>query len=409
MANRGRFRLAVQQGRLFRALRHRSYRLFFAAFAVNQIGFWVSHISLQGLMVELSGNDPFQVGLLFFFLFTPAFFFGPFAGVAADRFDRKAIVLGTYVTIAALMLLLTALVLLDASSTHLVLLLAFLMGTCFTFGNPAGTALAANVVEIEDLASAVSLQSATNNLTRVIGPALAAPLLASGRFAVAFGLFAVASLAAASLVTRIHVPMTSRDTAEPSGVLARIRGGLAHARERKPALAALLTISVLALFGVSHVALLPVFAEHVLGRKEAFAWLVAASGLGAMAGAIMTGRRARPTLFAAAVSLVVYGLALGVFALSRSVFVALLLQLVVGYCYFSVMTGLQTLLQQIVDDAKRGRMMSLFQMAWAGFVPFGALAMGTMAAPLGVVATLLIAASICLAFGALTALRAEPR
>lgn len=391
---------------LFRAFRHREYRLFYAAFAVNQIGFWVSHISLQGLTADLSGNDPFQLGLLFFFLFTPAFFFGPFAGVAADRFDRKAIVLGANFAIAALMLLLGAAALMGVATSHLVLLLAFLIGTCFTFGNPAGSALAANIVEVDDLASAVSLQSATNNLTRVLGPALAAPLLARGQFAVAFGLFAAASLAAASLVARVRVPRDRPRTAEAGGVLARIRGGLAHARERRPAVAALLTVGVLALFGVSHVALLPVFAEKVLGRQETFAWLVAMAGFGAMFGAVVTGRRARPTLRNAALSFVVYALALGGFALSRTLPWALVAQFVVGYCYFSVMTGLQTLLQQIVDDTKRGRIMSLFQMAWAGLVPFGALAMGSVAGPFGVVPTLLATATVCLLFALGMLLRA---
>ena len=385
-------------GRILRALRHRDYRLLFASFSVNQVGFWVSHISLQGLMVELSGNDPFQLGLLFFFLFTPAFFLGPVAGVVADRYDRRKVMLVSYAAVALVMVLLTGLVLASALTPPIVLLVAFVLGASFTTGMPAATALAANVVEIEDLASAVSLQSAVNNLTRVLGPALAAPLLIAGRYDIAFGFFAVASLVAASLIWRIRPAVPEAHTHD-GGVLARIRSGLAHARERKPAVPALLTVSALALFGVSHVALLPVFAEQVLGTKDLFAWLVAMAGIGATFGAIATGRKTQPTLYGAAVSLAVYGAALAVFALSTSSLVALPMQVVIGYCYFAVMTSLQTLLQQIVDDSKRGRIMSLFQMSWAGLVPFGALTMGAVAGPLGVTSTLLGAAILCGLFG----------
>ena len=121
--------------------------------------------------------------------------------------------------------------------------------------------------------------------------------------------------------------------------------------------------------------------------------------IGATFGAISTGRKTHPTVYDAAVRLSVYGGALAIFALSTSPLVAMTMQIVIGYCYFAVMTSLQTLLQQIVDDSKRGRIMSLFQMSWAGLVPFGALTMGAVAGPLGVVATLLGAAVLCGLFG----------
>lgn len=399
-------RISLPRAPVFRALRHREYRLLFGALIVNQTGFWISHISMQGLMAELTGSDPFRLGLFFFALFSPAFFLAPVAGVVADRFDRKGIMVACNVTLAGLMGALVALTSTGAVTANLLLLLGTVMGASFAFAGPAGSAVAANAVEADDLSSAVSLQSAANNLTRVVAPALAAPLVASGRYPVAFAVFGGATIVAASLLLRIRLSPYQSDSGG-EGVLARLRAGLRHTREKRPAVPALLTVAVLAVFGVSHVALLPAFADAVLGRKEMFAWLVAATGVGAMFGAMSTGGESRPSLRRASLRLAAYGVALLVFSFSRSVGLAVAAQVVIGYFYFSIMTSLQTLLQQIVDESKRGRVMSLFYVAWAGLSPFGALAMGAIARSAGVPQTLAGAATVCLGFGVLLAVRTE--
>jgi MFS family permease len=398
--------LGSSQGRAFRALAHQPFRLLFIAFLVNQTGFWISHVSLQGLMVELTDNDPFALGQLFFALFIPAFVLAPVAGVVADRFDRQRIMLICYAAVAVLMLALTLL-----SATHTIradsmLALSFLLGTAFCFSGPASFAVAANTVPPLDLPSAVSLQSAANNLTRVLGPALAAPLLAARRFEWSFGLFGFAALVAAWLIARVEVRPFQPD-GFTGGILARLRAGLSHAKERRPALPALLTVAALSLFGVSHVALLPVFAERVFGSRDVFAWIVAASGVGAMLGALVTGYAHRSTLRGAAIQMALFALSLGGFAIATNLALALAAQVAVGYFYFTVMTHLQTLVQQIVDEDKRGRVMSLFQVAWAGLIPFGGFAMGAVADAAGVVQTLVGAALCCLAIGAFIAACAE--
>jgi predicted MFS family arabinose efflux permease len=279
------------------------------------------------------------------------------------------------------------------------LAISFLLGTSFAFAGPASFALAANAVPDEDMPSAVSLQSAANNLTRVVGPAIAAPIVATSRFEIAFGAFVVAAIIAAVLTGLMKVAAYEPDP-DGSGIFARLRAGLDHARARDPALPALFTVATLSLFGVSHVAILPVFAQDVLGDVDLFAWIVAATGFGAMLGAIATGyRRSAPTLRGAARTMLVYGFVLAGFACTRDVVYALLAQFVIGYAYFAVMTNLQTLIQQLVDESKRGRVMSLFQVSWAGLVPFGSLAMGYLARPLGSPMTLLLSASACIAYG----------
>ncbi len=397
--------LASGRGRVFRALVHREYRLLFLAFLINQTGFWISHLSLQGLTVAISDNDPLHIGMIFFALFLPAFLLAPLAGVAADRFDRKRIVVICYAAVVGIAITLSVLTHTDRVTTTWLFGLSLLLGTAFSFSGPANMAIAANSVPKSDLSSAVSLQSAINNLTRVVGPMLAGPLVASSRFDVAFGLYATAAGVAGLLVARIRLsPWQPVD--EDVGIFGRIASGFAHARERRPALPALRMVAVLSIFGVSHVTLLSVYANDRLGDIRWFAWIVAATGLGALAGALVTGTR-RSTLRGAALRMAAYGTLLAAFALTERPWAAMGAQLLIGYFYFAVMTELQTLLQEIVDESLRGRVMSLFQVAWAGLIPFGSLGMGAAAAAIGVTTTLLVAGGVCAAYGLAMALRSR--
>ena len=397
-SSRTRERLGLGSG-AFRALSRRPFRLLFISFLVNQTGFWISHISLQGLMVELSNNDTRQNGLLFFVLFLPAFLLAPIAGVAADRFDRKRIVLACYASVVLCCGILATAAASDWLTPGRLLVIAFALGVSFAFSGPASSAIAANAVSIPELPSAVSLQSAANNLTRVVGPLLAAPLVATSRFEWSFALYMLAAAIAAILTAAMRIERYTPEE-EAGGIFARMSSGFAHARERRPALPALITVATLSFFGVSHTVLIPAFAADVLGSAEYFAWLAAATGVGAMAGALRAGRVGRePSMWRAGRGMFAYGLALLVFATHSHIFFALTAQLVVGYFYFSVMTSLQTLIQTLVDESKRGRVMSLFQVAWAGLVPFGSLSMGFLAESFGAPTTIGVAAGICAVFG----------
>lgn len=385
---------------MFRAFRHGAFRLLFTAFLVNQTGFWVSHISLQSLMVELTDNDTSQNGLLFFVMFLPAFLLAPIAGVAADRFDRKRIVLTCYAGVCLTTGALAFFTSQGLMTPDRMLVLAFMLGIGFTFSGPASLAIAANTVPNEDLPSAVSLQSAANNLTRVMGPLVAAPFLITGRYELSFLFFLVAGLIAAALTAAMRVKIVVPEEGD-EGIWARMNSGFQHARERHPVLPSLTIVAVLSYFGVSHTVLIPAYAEEVLGDRAWFTWLVVATGTGAVLGALRVGQSGKdPSLHSAAVGLCIYGLVLGLFGVAPNVPIALAMQLLVGFFYFNVMTSLQTLIQQLVDEAKRGRVMSLFQVSWAGLVPFGSLTLGMMAGPLGTATTLVASAAVCTAYGA---------
>ncbi len=383
----------------FSAFQHRSFRLLFSAFMINQTGFWISHISLQKFMLELTNNDTRQNGLLFFALFGPAFFLAPLAGVAADRFDRKRIVLCCYAAVALACAGLARITAQGEMTPTLLLLFSASLGIAFAFSGPSNFAIAANSVPLADLPSAVSLQSTANNLTRVVGPLLAAPFVAIGRFEISFFVYLGAATLAGILIAFMRVALYTPDE-DDSGIFARMASGFIHARERKPALAALITVGVLSFFGVAHVVLLPAFAQDVLGDKDLFVWMVAVSGVGAMVGAFGTGRSGRVlTLRRSTLESVGFGATLAVFSIAESIELALATQLLIGYFYFSIMTNLQTLIQQVVDESKRGRVMSLFQVAWGGLVPFGSLSMGFLAGPLGTSRTIVLGAGVCILYG----------
>jgi predicted MFS family arabinose efflux permease len=280
------------------------------------------------------------------------------------------------------------------------LAIALLFGISFSLAGPASFALAANAVPTTDMPSAVSLQSAANNLTRVVGPVVAAPIRAAGRFEFAFSVYVVAAVLSAFLIGRIRVVAFEAEP-EDGGILSRLGTGFRHARERRPALAALSMVGTLSFFGVSHMVVMPVFAEEVLGDVDLFAWIVVATGAGAMFGALSIGfRETRPSMRTAAFLMVAYGVALAIFSTTTTLGIALAMQFVIGWTYFAVMTSLQTLVQHVVAEAKRGRVMSLFQVAWAGLVPWGGLAIGETAGRIGVTTTLALCAGICGAYAA---------
>lgn len=380
----------------FRAFRHREFRLLFGAYAIGDIGFWISHISLQSEMARVTDNSSLWLGILFFTTFIPMLVVAPIAGVVADRVDRKRILIATRALVGALASALCVTVSTDLGSDAVLAAFGFGMGTLFAFMAPAQQAATANAVPSDDLSSAISVQSAGNNLARIGGPALAGVILIYLGAGWAFAVYALSNLL--MVVTLVPIRLTSHlDEGEVASAWTHWKEGLRHARDRPPTVAVLVTMSVFSIFGVAHVALLPVLTKDVLHHPRAdFTLLVIASGTGAVLGALATGlRRTVPTLRTAASWLLGFGIALSAFALSRSWTLSLALAGMVGFCYFSTTTAMNTLLQHLADDDKRGRIMGLFTVTWAGLIPFGGIWMGAVAEEAGAPLALGIGAGVC--------------
>jgi len=392
------------RAQLLSALSHREFRLLFAAYSIGDLGFWISHITLQSEMARVTDKSPLWLGFLFFATFIPMLLFAPAAGVVADRVDRKRMLITTRCLVAVAASVLAGCLHAGLESPGMLAGFGFVLGSLFAFMAPAQQAMTANAVPTDDLASAISLQAAGNNVLRIAGPALAAPILAAWGAGWAFTAYAGTNVLMVLMLIPIRVSRR-RGALDHASAWQQWKDGLRHARERKPAVAVLMTMSVLSVFGIAYVALYPVFATAVLGHpRKDFSLLVVASGSGAVFGALAIGlRRQGPTLRTALVWLVLFSFAAGGFALSRSWELSLGLNAFVGLCYFSVTTSLNTVLQELADDDKRGRLLGLFTLTWAGLIPIGGIWMGAVAdlgsAPLA----LEIGAVVCLVY-ALTSL-----
>ncbi len=381
--------------RAFRALRHREFRLVWTTFMVGQFGFWIAFIALQALMSRLTDANGTWLGVLFFVNFSPMLVFTPIAGVVADRIDRKRIVIAAYSVLTVLMSGLAFVTLTGRATPWTILPFAFGIGSVFSFNAPANHSIVANAVPKLDFPSAISLQSAGGNLARVVGPTLAAPVLAVWGEGAAFVVYAVTSAIVVLLLRRVHI--SGYEPEQDDGRFwTRVRRGLEHARERPPAMAVLSVLVMSSLFAAAYLALLPVMADQLFDRgPTGFATLAAVAGFGSMLGALSTAfRESVPTLRSTALLVAGFGASIAGFALVPTWTLALPAIVVTGFFYFSGMTTLNTLLQYLAAENMRGRISSLFVIGWAGLVPIGGLWQGLFAARFGVRPTMVVAGSV---------------
>jgi MFS family permease len=370
--------------RAFRALRHQQFRVVWGTFVVGQLGFWVSFVSFQALMSRLTDADGTWLGLLFFTQFIPTLVFTPFAGVIADRVERKRILMTGYIVLALTVGTLAVLTLTEHIRPVTMLPFAFVMGIVFAFNAPASQALVAGSVVRDDLPSAISLNSTGANLSRVVGPTIAAPLLTIWNEGAAFVVYAVTSVIVFFLLRRAQLHDYEREVGI-SKFSEWLRSGWVHARQRPPAMRALSILAMSSLFAGAYLAVLPIVAAKVFDKGPAgFSLLAAMAGVGSVAGAFLTGLRLKvPTLRSVGFLVAGFGASVSIFASAPTWTWALVLVIPVGLLYFSAMTTINTLLQFLADDARRGRMLSLFQVGWAGLVPVGGLWLGIVAAAQG--------------------------
>ena len=367
----------------FRAFSHQEFRKFYIGSIAAQVGFWFSHISYQALMSDLT-KDELWVSLLFVVTFLPVLFFGPLGGLLADRLDRKRLLLSAYAALILVSAIQVFLVAVNAISPGILLLTSFLIGLVMAVLSPVVQAVTANTVPQEDLASAISLQAMSSNASRVLGPALCAPIVGANLYEISWSLYSLGvalALVIAAGITLLPYELES----ETVPVTQSLLDGIMHARGKQEAWRALLLVGFMSVFGVSHVALTPSFTENSLGKPSSyFAWLGAATGLGALVGALAAGSFTnKSSLKRGSVFAVPYCFLLLGFSRVTNFEVAIILQVLVGFFYIASFTTLQVVIQELVDEEFRGRVMSLFNIAWAGLVPIGTLLMGLLASSSG--------------------------
>lgn len=368
-----------------RALRRTAFRKVWGVTASFQVGYWFYAISLQWLVAKQTDNDAAILGVLYFVMLSPMLLGSVHTGVILDRFDVRTTFIWTQVIVVVLAAVTVLGISTGHASTGFLIACSFVMGVGVTVANPAAATLGAFSVTSEELASAVPLQGLAMNAARTVAPAACGLVIAWVGPIPAVALSGVGNAVALILLLLLRLP--ERRVTIATGPRS-IRAGIAHARSRPPTLLLIGFVGMLIIFGVSYLAQLPVIATLSSGSSEAFITLTTLGGLGSFCGVLwLTLRSSRiPHLHVAFVSCIVLGAAVMTLGLGRVMAVAFIAVFIAGASQFIAITIAQHAVQVAVDDEFRGRVMSLFSLAWGGMMPVGGLTLGLLIALVGTTA-----------------------
>ena len=393
-------------GTIRAALSYPSYRIFAGGMFASMIGTWMQSVALGALAYDLTRDARFVAGLEFVRL-VPMLVLSLVGGAIADLYDRRRIIVLTQSAMLVVALALAALARTDGLRPAALLALVGLLGIANALGHPAQATIAPHLVAREDLGGAVALQSTQMNLSRVVGPAIGGLILPLVTIA---GIFLLNASTYLLFIVVLYLIPRPPLPARPEGGERRILGGFLAAREDPLVGRILLTMTALSLLALPFVGLLPVLAAENLGLDltgdPAYGFLYAAFGVGAAAGALSVGTwlAGRPRHLAVRLAMAGWAVALAAWGLNRSVALAFPLAVVVGFLYFVTVTSLNTMIQEQVDDAVRGRVMALWIMAWGGTVPFGLMIGGQVAATTNMTVVTLYGAVVLALLAAFTTL-----
>jgi predicted MFS family arabinose efflux permease len=364
-------------------------------------GTWMQDVAQSWLVLEMTGSASF-LGLLNFFANLPFVLFSLVGGVTADRFDRRKLLLGSQYTQMACAFVLTALVAFHHIRVWHMMVLVFVVGTGQSFGGPAYSALIPGLVKREDVPNAIALNSIQFNLARVFGPVLAGVALAWGA-AICFFLNGISYIAV--IISLYLIQATFRPEKTRDSIMAGMRRGFSYVKSQ----GSLWQLSVLGFIstfcGIPLLTLLPVFAKDTFHMgARGYSFMMATSGAGAITGALLyagLARRERHGVLALQVQ-IVFAVLLICFALSRNLIVSFVALFLAGACLITLFSSITSMVQMNISEELRGRVMSIFMLAFRGGMPLGSLVSGQLAdrfsAPTALVALSVLLGTTALAF-----------
>ncbi|MDA8084436.1 MAG: MFS transporter [Nitrospiraceae bacterium] len=387
---------------ILRALQHRNYRLYFAGQGVSLVGTWMQTLAMSWLVYRLT-RSTVLLGTVGFFSQIPSLVVTPLAGVLADRGNRlrKLIIIQSLAMLQAFIL--AFLVLTGRIEVWHILVLSALLGCVTAFDIPTRQSFVIEMIgQREDLGNAIALNSSLVNGARLIGPSLAGIMIAVIGEGACFLLNGISYLAVlgALLAMRMH---PGERISRRSRIWGEIREGFAYAFGFSPIRSLLSLLALMSLAAISYQVLMPVFAGEVLhGGPNTLGFLMGFSGVGALSGSVYLAsrRNVRGLGRVIVAASLVFGFGMIAFSFSGHLWLSMLLMIFIGFGIMVQMAACNTILQSIVDDDKRGRVMSLFTMAFMGTTPFGSLFAGWLASRIGAPHTVL-AAGICALAGSL--------
>jgi len=383
---------------LGRALRHRNYRLFFFGQSISLIGTWMTRIATSWLIYRLTGSA-MLLGVLGFAGQIPTFLLAPLAGVLVDRWDRHRVLVVTQVLAMIQSGLLAALSLTGVITVTEVLILSITQGLINAFDMPARQSLVVYMVDDRaDLPNAIALNSSMFNAARLIGPSLAGILIAWAGEGVCFLTDALSYAPVIASLLAMRIEPEQRQSA-PARVLHELVAGFRYAIGFAPIRTILGLSALVSLMGMPYTVLMPIIATKVLhGGPHTLGFLMAAAGLGALFGALYLASRRTVLGLGRAIPTATVALGLGLIglALSHLPWLSLALMPIIGAGMMIQMAASNTVLQTIVEDDKRGRVMSFFAMSFFGMVPLGSLVAGAIADQFDVKIALLAGGVACI-------------
>ncbi len=382
----------------FRALQSRNYRLFFSGQTVSLIGTWMTRLATSWLVYRLTGSAVL-LGVASFASQIPMFFLAPIAGVWVDRWDRQRTLVVTQILSMLQSLALAALTLGGVIRVWHVVVLALAQGIINAVDMPARQSFVIQMVERrEDLSNAIALNSSMVNMARLIGPALAGIVVGAIGEGWCFLLDGISYIAVIVSLLMMRIERSAARRAH-AGAFHQLREGWGYVVESRPIRSLLALLALVSLVGMPYTVLMPVFAQRILhGGPHTLGFLMGASGVGALAGAALLARRStvRGLGRRIALSAGLFGVALIAFALSHALWLSLAILPFVGFGMMQQMASTNTILQTIVEDDKRGRVMAYYAMAFQGVTPFGSLLAGALSDRIGAPGAVITGAVLCI-------------
>jgi MFS family permease len=382
---------------MVRALRHSNYQLFFGGQLISLIGTWMQMVAQSWLVYRLTGS-PVLLGFVGFSSQIPVFLLAPVGGSAADRYNRRRILVTTQTTAMLLAFVLAALTLTGFVQVWHIFALAALLGVTNAFDIPTRQAFVVDMVGREDLVNAIALNSSMVNGARIVGPAVAGALVAAIGEGWCFFANAVSYLAVITGLLLMSMTAQTR-VSLPGSALGSIIEGFRYVRRARPIRALLLLLGLVSLTGMPYAVLMPIFADQILHRgARGLGLLMGMAGAGALVGALTLATRKSIRGLGRWVALAAlgFGVSLVLFSLSRSFRLSAALLLPVGFCMIIEMASSNTLIQSLVSNELRGRVMAVYSMMFMGMAPFGALLAGALASRLGAPTTVALGGAVCI-------------
>jgi MFS family permease len=379
-------------GQLFVSLKSRNYRFFFTGQGISLIGSWMQSIAMSWLVYRLTGSK-MLLGVVGFSSQIPSFILSPIAGVITDRFNRKQLMLFAQVLFMLHAILLGLLVLSETIQIWHIILLSLVFGFISAFDAPARQSLVVDLIDKpQNLGNAIALNSALFNSARLIGPAVAGIVIAVAGEGICFLINALSYIAI--IVALIKIKITKRqDISRKLSFKKQFVEGFKYTFGYQPIRSMLFLLAVVSLFGVPFATLMPAYAIEILdGNSHTYGFLMSATGAGALSGAVFLASRKStaglPTIIA--LTTLAFGICLIALSQGKYYLPAIISGFCAGFCMISAIASINTLIQTMADEAKRGRVMSFYAMALMGMTPFGSLLAGSMGTAFGISLTLLV-------------------